>query len=98
MAHFNKRCTSISASTDGHNIIHFSDGSTADADIILGADGLKSAVRGIVTGTATSSVKFSGGICYRGLVPTTEMRAAGVKLDLDTRPACFVGKDKVGRS
>ena len=76
--------------------IHFSDGTTATADVVIGADGIKSVVRGAVTGADPSAaVQFSQGFVYRGVVPTAEVKAAGVKTDLIQRPICFVGPKKV---
>ena len=49
---FNKRCTHVSASPihPSRSRIHFADGTSADADVVLGADGIKSAVRSAVVG------------------------------------------------
>ncbi|KAJ3556357.1 hypothetical protein NM688_g2076 [Phlebia brevispora] len=91
--HFRKRCTKVVESPTSRKItIHFADGSTALADVVLGADGIKSAVRGAVTGLdPVESITYSGTSCYRGLVPIERVKAAGIKTDFITRPICFVG-------
>ncbi|PSR73847.1 hypothetical protein PHLCEN_2v10329 [Hermanssonia centrifuga] len=98
--HFNKRCIRVSESplsTNGNSelTIHFADSTSAEADVVLGADGIKSAVRPFVTGASTAEhVKFSNTICYRGLVPTEQAKSAGMRLDFSDRPMCFLGQDK----
>lgn len=78
--------------------MHFQDGTEATADVVLGADGIKSAVRRFVAGTsdqeADPNVKFSRTRCYRLLVPTKKAAAAGVQTDFRARPTCFVGENK----
>ncbi|EKM61811.1 uncharacterized protein PHACADRAFT_248683 [Phanerochaete carnosa HHB-10118-sp] len=97
-AHFHKRCTHITHSADGDTTIHFQDGTTATADVVLGADGIKSAVRRFVAGTSGQDVdpniKFSRTRCYRALIPAEKAAAAGVKTDFRARPTCFVGENK----
>lgn len=96
--HMNKRCIGVTRSEAEHPraTIRFADGTQTSVDIVLGADGIKSAVRGAVSGQDSQKhVAFSDSVCYRGLVPTDELRASGVKTDLTQRPVCFVGKDKV---
>ncbi len=99
--HFKKRCVRISETlpsveANSKYVIHFADGTTAEADVVFGADGIKSAVRRAVTGVDSAEhVTFSGTICYRGLVPTEKAKAAGLQLDLIEHAACFVGQGKV---
>lgn len=96
--HMNKRCTEVSKSDTLHGkaVISFADGTKESADIVIGADGIKIVVRGAVTGhDPMDDIRFSGSICYRGLVPIKDIEAAGVQMDLTTRPICFVGKSKV---
>lgn len=47
-------------------ILHFADGSTAEADIVIGCDGIKSAVRQDMG--LTDSPIYSGQVVYRGFV------------------------------
>ena len=95
--HFNKRCSKVTQTSASSKLtIHFKDGTSTTADVVIGADGIKSAVRGAVTGRDPSeSVVFSQTSCYRALVPTEAVKAAGVKTDLVTRPTCFVGRGQV---
>ena len=98
--HCNKHCTSISASDTqpSRSTLHFADGTTAEADIVLLADGYRGAMRNIVTGAhPTNHVSFSNTICYRGLIPMEEARAAGVTTNFKAeRLIAYLGKDKVG--
>ena len=98
--HFNKRCTSVSehATRPGRLVVHFADGSTHEADVVLGADGIKSAVRGFVVGDTSlglGGIAFSNTTAYRGLIPHAPLKAAGFSTVLTDRPACFVGPGKV---
>jgi salicylate hydroxylase len=52
-------------------IIRFEDGSTAEADLVVGADGIHSAVRTELFGPEAPS--FSGAVAYRGLVPAEKV-------------------------
>ncbi|KAL0951681.1 hypothetical protein HGRIS_008360 [Hohenbuehelia grisea] len=94
VAHLNKRFVSVEESTSKRLILHFSDGTTHEADIIVGADGIKSTVRDFVTEEGEKPLKFSRTFAYRGLIPTDVARRAGVQSDLTLRPHCFVGKYK----
>ena len=93
--HFNKRCTSVMELSNSKQCIGFADGSTVYADVVIGADGIKSVVRGAVTGQDSSdSVTYSNTSCYRGLVPIELVRDAGISTNLTARPICFVGPGK----
>ncbi|KAJ7168296.1 hypothetical protein C8R43DRAFT_1121462 [Mycena crocata] len=92
--HFNKRCTSITTSPSGVNSIHFADGTTYKADLVIGADGIKSISRNAVVGTGDKLLQFTNTVAYRGLVPLETLRRDGVKADLGNRLHCFVGMDK----
>ena len=101
--HFNKRCASISPSPTNPNrlVIQFVDGSTHEADVVIGADGIKSTVRDCIFNTANaghakaSTAAFSNSLTYRGMVPYSAIKAAGFKTVLTDRPVCFVGPNKV---
>lgn len=95
-----KRCVGVThaeGTGPGSPIIHFEDGTTYEADVVLGADGVKSAVRRAVVGedAPQPTVAYGNTYCYRGLVPTNKLVSAGVKTELTKRPVCFLGKDKV---
>ncbi|KAI0780346.1 FAD/NAD-P-binding domain-containing protein [Trametes elegans] len=94
--HFHKRCTHITESpTDQKRlIVHFLDGTTHEADIVLGADGIKSSVRKHMLGEEDNRIAFSNTVVYRGLVPYAKLREVGFKTDLTVRPSCFVGPDR----
>ncbi|KAA1472118.1 FAD/NAD(P)-binding domain-containing protein [Dentipellis sp. KUC8613] len=84
--HFNKRCTSITESSAAQSTatLHFSDGSTHETDVVIGADGVKSTVRNFVAGEeASKSLVFTNGIAYRGLVSMEKVEEAGVKIEED---------------
>lgn len=96
--HFHKRCTHLSSAPGGATTIHFQDGTTATADVVLGADGIKSGVRRFVADSYGAPVdpnlRFSRTICFRALIPVEKAAAAGVQTDFRERPICFVGKNK----
>ncbi|CCL98087.1 uncharacterized protein FIBRA_00081 [Fibroporia radiculosa] len=96
--HFNKRCTgvSIAADSSSRSVVHFGDGTTYEADVVIGADGIKSTVRGALNGdVGMHGVVFARTICYRGLIPREKVQAAGVKTDLFSgRPVCYLGDSK----
>jgi salicylate hydroxylase len=60
------RCTSVSQDAD-RAMAGFANGATASADVVIGADGIHSAVQGFVVEPAEPA--FSGVVAYRGLVP-----------------------------
>ena len=94
--HFKKRCTSVMVLSNSKQCINFADGSTVYADVVIGADGIKSVVRGAVIGQDSSdSVTYSNTSCYRGLVPIELVHNAGIRANLTARPICFVGPGKV---
>ena len=53
----------------------FADGSTATADVVIGADGIHSVLQGFVA--AAAEPVFSGVVAYRGLVPRLPEYPAG---------------------
>ncbi len=60
------RCTAFSQDT-GTATVGFADGTTATADVVIGADGIHSVLQGFVVPAAKPV--FSGVAAYRGLVP-----------------------------
>jgi salicylate hydroxylase len=60
------RCTSVSSSGDVASAT-FRDGSQIEADVIIGADGIHSAVRASLFGE--DAPRFTGKICYRSVIP-----------------------------
>ena len=61
-------------SVEEHNgalTIHFENGTTASADVLIGADGVRSRVRAALFGEQTP--RFTGYVAYRGLVPMANL-------------------------
>jgi len=65
-----RRCVGIEERASGVEL-HFADGSSTEADVVVGADGVHSLVRSHVAGDARP--RFSGTVGYRGLVPVEAM-------------------------
>ncbi|KZT08532.1 FAD/NAD(P)-binding domain-containing protein [Laetiporus sulphureus 93-53] len=96
-AHFHKKCISLSTSERDpqRTTIHFADGTSYEADVVIGADGIHSSVRAAMIGEETSRPVFSNTVCYRGLFPYETAKAAGLKTDFTSgRPVIFTGRDK----
>ena len=69
--HMGKRLTNIENREDGRYLLKFADGMFVDADVVVGADGIKSRCRQILLGenSAEALPKFSKEFAYRGMVP-----------------------------
>ena len=67
-AHFNKRLQHIEDKNGDPVILHFSDNTTATADVVIGADGIHSTVRKYLLGVEAAKPTFSGSVVYRGVV------------------------------
>ena len=63
----------LTAVTPGGGMV-FADGSTAAADVVVGADGLRSAVR--AARFATAPPHFTGQVAWRGIVPLASLPAS----------------------
>ena len=68
------RCTGF-RQDEGSATAVFADGSTATADVVIGADGIHSVLQGFVV--APAEPVFSGVVAYRGLVPRLAEYPAG---------------------
>ena len=66
----NKRVTGFEEA-EGHVRLQFADGSRATADILIGADGVKSAVRAQITGASPAS--YTGDAAWRLIVPADRL-------------------------
>ncbi|MGH8979504.1 MAG: FAD-dependent monooxygenase [Acidimicrobiales bacterium] len=66
------RCVSV-ASDNGTASARFADGTEIEADLVIGADGIHSAVRESLFGP--DAPRFTGKICYRSVVPTESLPA-----------------------
>ncbi len=73
-----KRCVSVE-STGSSAVARFADGTEAEADVIIGADGIHSPVRTSLFGP--DAPRFTGKICYRSVIPTAAVRG-GVLSDV----------------
>jgi salicylate hydroxylase len=63
------RCSGFSQDV-GTATVGFADGTTATADVVIGADGIHSVLQGFVVPPSTPV--FSGVVAYRGLVPRVD--------------------------
>ncbi|KAG6869893.1 hypothetical protein C0992_001655, partial [Termitomyces sp. T32_za158] len=90
LVHMEKRCISLSTLPSGSYVLDFADGSAYEADLVIGADGIKSLIREYVVGGPTS-LAYSNSVAYRSVVPSEAFKT--VKTDI-LRPLCWIGKDK----
>lgn len=96
-AHFGKSVARITEKGDDEPVVlHFKDGTTAEADLVIGTDGIHSVVRPHILGPEHPAAKafFTGAIIYRVVIPIERAKA---KLgDFDAAEQKFVircGKD-----
>ena len=94
-AHFGKRLERIEEPADPAEpvVLHFSDGTTVTADVVVGADGIHSGVRKHILGSNDPAARatFTGNVMYRGVVP---MEVAKAKLgDIQQKAGVRCGKD-----
>ena len=75
IASLGKRCVSVE-SGESSATARFADGTTAEADVIIGADGIHSAVRTALFGP--DAPRFTGKICYRSVIPTAAVRGGAL--------------------
>ncbi|VDB92175.1 unnamed protein product [Peniophora sp. CBMAI 1063] len=92
-SHFRKRCTDVITNQDGRVEVQFADGSRTVADIVIGADGIKSAIRGLVLGPKGDRLVDTGHRCYRNLLPIQRLMEAGVNTNALV-PRCWMGSRK----
>lgn len=70
--HFDKRLTRVD-DTRSEVIMHFSDGSTETADLVIGADGVNSRIRETLLGEEDPT--YSGWIAHRAIVDADKLEA-----------------------
>ena len=78
--HLGRRLTAVTDTGDGVEAV-FVDGERAQADVLVGADGINSTVRALLFGEEHPI--FAGCVAYRGLVPVE--RLAGLDLPVETQ-------------
>ena len=78
LARFGKKLLGITEKLDGKLVMSFEDGTSAEADAIIGCDGIKSRVRRAIVGDDDPSTlpSYTHKYAYRGLVPMHEAVAA----------------------
>lgn len=87
--YFSKRLISYEDKAPDPLVLHFKDGTTAECDVLIGADGIKSSVRKNMFTCLASSIQdeaqadtyrrcvdatWSGLVAYRSLVPADALR------------------------
>jgi salicylate hydroxylase len=92
IAHFGKRLIAMEDKEDGVRI-QFADGTTAEADCVIGADGVHSRIRKHLLGAENpaASAVFSGIVSYRGLIPMETARDSIGKFSEDAYMWCGDG-------
>ena len=92
VANFGKRVENVEKVGEKMQIT-FHDGSTAEADAVIGCDGVKSRTRQIVLGKDHESTNptFTGKYAYRGLIPM-EKAAGALGDDLARNSQMYMGR------
>jgi salicylate hydroxylase len=78
VAHFGKRLLELKNLDSGKIQLGFEDGTTAEADAVVGCDGVRSRVRQILLDKESplDDLMFSGKYAYRGLIPMNKAKEA----------------------
>lgn len=74
--HIGHRCTSVD-DRDDHVELRFADDTTVRADVVVGSDGIHSAVHRQLFGP--QAPRFTGCAAFRGLVPTERIRGVDIE-------------------
>ncbi|KAJ7473609.1 hypothetical protein B0H11DRAFT_2236442 [Mycena galericulata] len=97
--HTSKRLAGYTVADDGTVHLSFADGSTATADVLVGADGVHSATRASMFGALGGGYEayvapvFSGTIAYRGMLPKAKLIEAFRDHRGLNDPKLWCGKD-----
>jgi salicylate hydroxylase len=76
--HLDHRCVGLTQHHDRVEV-RFHNGATANADLVVGADGIHSTVREAILGKELPH--FSGHVAYRGLVPAARVAQLGLSVE-----------------
>ncbi|KAI1296438.1 hypothetical protein F5Y03DRAFT_410165 [Xylaria venustula] len=73
---FGKEIVSALQKEDGRVSMEFKDGSLAEADIVIGCDGIRSRVRQLILGEANPAAypRYTNKFCFRALIPIDRAR------------------------
>jgi salicylate hydroxylase len=83
--HLNKRLTKYDKHSAGSFVLHFADGSTEGADVLIGADGIRSSVRKTLFETMDPNLvdpckirhyadaSWTGALVYRSIIPAEKL-------------------------
>ncbi|KAI0085592.1 hypothetical protein BDY19DRAFT_442598 [Irpex rosettiformis] len=111
--HFGKRLVSYEDSSPDPIVLHFKDGTTAQCDMLVGADGIRSAVRrAMFTALAAKAqddalaatyrqcvdATWSGVVTYRALVQADAFKADYPNHAALSTPICYMGKHAIALS
>ena len=88
--HVRKRLLRLERVTEKEMKLNFEDGTSATADLVIAADGIRSVVRSQYVGDAP---KFSGFIAHRELIPMDKVRSLWPKGDSEV-PAIWTQQGK----
>ncbi|KIX01231.1 uncharacterized protein Z518_08956 [Rhinocladiella mackenziei CBS 650.93] len=86
ISRFGKKLVNITESQNRRMVMYFEDGTTAEADAVIGCDGIKSRMRQLIVGPNHPSAQpvYTHKYAYRGLAPMNDVIAAiGEELSLN---------------
>ncbi|MDR7273993.1 FAD-dependent monooxygenase [Catenuloplanes atrovinosus] len=72
--HLGRRCVGAEVRREGVRL-RFADGGEHLADLVVGADGVHSALRGVLGGDGGLGPRFSGHVAYRAVIPADDLPA-----------------------
>ena len=70
--HLSKRCVAVESRARSA-LVSFADGTSVEADVVIGADGIHSAVRRVLFGGV--GARYAGTMCWRSLIPVASLPA-----------------------
>ena len=97
--HMGKRLIDVTTRQDGSYTLHFADGGSVDADVVVGADGIKSKCRRLLLGEKSpdANPKYAEEFAYRALVPM-ERAVAVLGEELARNSMVNIGPDSLTTS